>query len=327
MPTNSRRARRWVKSGKATPFWKKGIWCVRLNIEPSARNIQPVAVGIDPGSKREGYTAKSASATYLNIQATSVDWVKARVESRRNLRRSRRSRNTPCRKPRWANRRKAKLAPSIRARWGLKLRVLSWLRKMYPVSAVIVEDIKARTLKNSRKWNVSFSPLEVGKNCFYAEIRSQGLELHTLSGWETKGLRDELGLSKAKAKLSERFESHCVDSWVLANWFTGGHTTVDDKTIVAVSPLKKHYRQLHVQNFAKGGVRKSYGSTRSMGFERGSIVIHPKYGECLVGGTRNGRVSLHDRTTNARLCQNAKPEDIHFRSFNSFTFRRCESLD
>src|ERR1051326_2410610 len=53
MPTTPAWARRWVKQGKATPFWKQGVWCVRLNQEPSARLIQPIAVGIDPGSKKE----------------------------------------------------------------------------------------------------------------------------------------------------------------------------------------------------------------------------------------------------------------------------------
>ena len=53
MPTTPSRARRWVKSGKATHFWKGGLYCVRLNVEPSAPETQPIAVGIDPGSKRE----------------------------------------------------------------------------------------------------------------------------------------------------------------------------------------------------------------------------------------------------------------------------------
>ena len=61
MPTTSRRASSWIKSGKATPFWKRGIFCVRLNQEPSARNYQDVALGIDPGSKMEGYTVASST--------------------------------------------------------------------------------------------------------------------------------------------------------------------------------------------------------------------------------------------------------------------------
>ncbi|WP_081599135.1 RRXRR domain-containing protein [Prochlorothrix hollandica] len=45
MPTTPNRAERWSKSGKATPFFRKGIFCVRLNVEPSGRVTQSVAVG------------------------------------------------------------------------------------------------------------------------------------------------------------------------------------------------------------------------------------------------------------------------------------------
>lgn len=68
MPTTLNRAIRWNNSGKATLFYKKGVLCARLNVEPSARLTQPIAVGIDPGSKREGFTVKSATRTYLNVQ-------------------------------------------------------------------------------------------------------------------------------------------------------------------------------------------------------------------------------------------------------------------
>ena len=96
MPTTANRAARWIKSGKGTPFWKRGVFCVRLNIEPSARTTQVIAAGIDSGSKKEAFTAKSDSHTYINIQLDAVTWVKDAVETRRNLRRSRRNRNTPC---------------------------------------------------------------------------------------------------------------------------------------------------------------------------------------------------------------------------------------
>ncbi len=97
MPCSEKRARKMVESGKATPFWKRGIFLIRLNREPSARNIQNIAVGIDPGSKREGFTVKSEAHTLLNIQAVAVSHVKGRVETRRTLRRTRRQRKTPYR--------------------------------------------------------------------------------------------------------------------------------------------------------------------------------------------------------------------------------------
>jgi hypothetical protein len=86
MPTTPARARRWVKSGKATPFWKGGVFCVRLNREPSDRVRQPIAIGVDPGSKKEGYSVVSAAHTYLYIQADTPQWVKQAVATRRQMR-------------------------------------------------------------------------------------------------------------------------------------------------------------------------------------------------------------------------------------------------
>jgi hypothetical protein len=53
MPTTPSRASRCIKSGKATHFWKRGVFCVRLNIESYSRNLQPSAIGVDPGSNTE----------------------------------------------------------------------------------------------------------------------------------------------------------------------------------------------------------------------------------------------------------------------------------
>src|SRR6266571_3271885 len=100
MPTTPSRARRWIRSGKATTFWKGGLFCVRLNFEPSARAGQPIAVGIDPGSKKEGLVVASAAHTYLNIQADARTGVKEAVKQKSRMRRTRRGRQTPCRRPR-----------------------------------------------------------------------------------------------------------------------------------------------------------------------------------------------------------------------------------
>jgi len=171
MPTRPSRARRWIKSGKATPFWKGGIWCVRLNVEPGARTRQAIAVGIAPGSKREGYSILSAAHTYLNIQAEARAGVKEAEKDSTRTRRTRRGRKTPCRQPR-RNRHqsKKKLPPSTRARWHWKLRVAAFLCHIFPVSIFVVEDIHAVTKQGKRRWNRSFSPLEGGKQWFYAEL-------------------------------------------------------------------------------------------------------------------------------------------------------------
>ena len=164
---------------------------------------------------------------------------------------------------------------------------------------------------------VLLSPLQVGKKWFYSELEKMA-PVDTLQGYDTFKLRNDMGLKKTKAKMSEVFEAHCVDSWVLANYYVGGHTKPDNTEIMLITPLQFSRRQLHVQNFAKGGIRKQYGGTRSMGLKRGSWVTHPKYGLCFVGGTSKGRVSLHNLSEGKRICQNAKTQDIAFLHFASW---------
>jgi hypothetical protein len=315
MPTTPWRAAIWVKKGKATPFWSNGVFCVRLNVEPSDTKKQDVVIGIDTGSKREAFTIKSETYTYLNILVDAVTWVKDAVERRRNARRDRRQRKTPYRQIR-KNRARGGIPPSTRARWQLKLRVVNRLQRVFPITDFVVEDIKAKSL-GKRKWDVSFSPLEVGKQWFYDELRKLG-NLETRRGFETKELRDILGLKKTGNKMSESFNAHNVDSWVLANWRVGGHTVPDNTTIKRMIPLQFHRRQLHNFQFEIGGKRRRQGGTISLGFKKGSLVKHPKHRLCYVGGNLGGRLSLHSLQTGKRLCQKAKVKDIQFLTYSSF---------
>lgn len=133
--------------------------------------------------------------------------------------------------------------------------------------------------------------------------------MKTYRGHETKVLRDALGLRKTKDKMSDRFEAHCVDSWVLANAEAGGHSRPDHAGIMHIIPLKFHRRQLHHRQPGKGGVRAPYGGTMSLGLKRGTWVRHHKYGVAYVGGCANGRVSLHGLRDGRRLCRNARLND------------------
>ncbi len=179
MPTTWYRAKRWIKTRKATPFYKKGVFCVRLNVK-TEENKQSIAIGVDAGIKKEGFTVKSKFHTYINTQADAVNHVKKAMEIRKIMRRGRRGRKTPCRQPRY-NRAKGGIAPSIRARYQWKLRILKWLGKLYPITNIIVEDIKAKT-KGQKRWDKSFSPLEIGKKWFYAKLDN----LTLIEGYETK---------------------------------------------------------------------------------------------------------------------------------------------
>jgi hypothetical protein len=81
------------------------------------------------------------------------------------MRRARRFRKTPCRANR-RNRARGGIPPSTEARWQWKLRLARWLAKLFPVSAFVVEDVKAVT-RGKRRWDALFSPLQVGKEWLY----------------------------------------------------------------------------------------------------------------------------------------------------------------
>ena len=322
MPTKPSRARKWIRDKKATPFWKNGIFCVRLNVDPSDRYFQDIVVGVDPGSKKEGFTVKSEKHTYLNVQADAHSKVGKKVEKRRELRRGRRSRKCPNRKNktnRLAN--KQRIPAGTRARWDWKLRILQWLSKLYPVTYVCVEDIRARTKQHQKKWNQSFSPLEVGKQWFYSEIRTRW-ELLTLQGWETKEIRDRLGLKKSSKKLSETYEAHCVDSWCLA-WHTVGGDTVPDRTdIFCISPIPIKRRCLHREQESKGRKRSRYGGTMCLGIVKNTLVKHVKHGLLRVTGyDTKGGLNLSELTSSKRVVRGAKPNSFRILKKLNFQYR------
>ena len=83
MPTRPNKAGMLIKKGLATPYWSNGIFCIRLNYD-TTQHKQDIVVGVDPGSKKEGFTVKSESHTYLNVQADAHDKVGKKVEKRRS---------------------------------------------------------------------------------------------------------------------------------------------------------------------------------------------------------------------------------------------------
>jgi len=87
MPCHPARARELVRAGKAKRRFDKGLFYILLT-ERSDGFKQPIALGIDPGSKWEGLTVKSEAHTFENLNADAVTWVKDKIETRRNMRRT-----------------------------------------------------------------------------------------------------------------------------------------------------------------------------------------------------------------------------------------------
>ncbi len=275
-------------------------------------DTQPLVVGIDPGSKFEGYSVVGTKETVLNLMVEAPDHVKDAVQTRRTMRRARRSRKW--RRPKRCDNRlncKKRIPPSTRSRWEAKARVMMQLLNVLPITDVVVEDVQAVTRKGKGgTWNRCFSPVQVGKEHLYRLLREMGLTLHLCQGYETKELREKYGLKKTRSKSKQSFESHAVDSWVMAAALSGAERPTCTR-LWYVMPAVLHRRQLHRLQAAKGGERKPYGGTRSLGLKRGTVVEHKKYGRCTVGGfdRRRQTISLHDYRTNKRLTQGAKVKE------------------
>jgi hypothetical protein len=321
MPCHAARARQLIRGGKAVKRHDRGIVYLVLT-ERETGDTQPIALGIDPGGKKEAYTLQSAQHTFLNIQADAVDWVKDAVKTRRQMRRLRRYRKTPCR-ANCKNRGRGGIPPSTKARWGWKVRLARWLARCYPITTIMIEDIAAVTKAGKRRWNASFSPLQVGKEWCYTELGKLA-QLQAVPAHYSKPLREQAGLTKSKNKLLNGWDAHCVDSFVLASYAVGGPSKPEQTTILYITPLQFHRRQLHRLQPGKGGVRAPYGGTISLGMKRGSWVRHPKYGIVYLGGTNGREVSLHSMQTGKRITTHAKPADCQVLTYAAWRMRTAE---
>ena len=326
MPCHPQRARELMMKGKARPRWMLGsIFYIQLTEREDGEVDPHVAIGIDPGSKFEGYSVRSTKRTLINIQSAAPTHVKKRISDRRDQRRSRRFRNTPCRKNRShrGNPSSAgRIPPSTRARCLAKINMVKRLMKIFPISIIVIEDVAARTKKGAnRSWNKSFSPLQAGKKYLFAELQKLvKSEVIRIPGFLTFQLRSLLKtVAKTKNKAIKIFEAHCLDAWVLAGMGLP-HEAIeepDNMSLYSLEPILLHRRQLHVTQPAKSGVRRDYGSTRSLGLKRGSLIYHPKYHYAYVGGTSDNRISLHRLTDGQRLAQNVRPEQCRVLSWNT----------
>jgi hypothetical protein len=160
MPCTPAKARHLFKSGKARPKRNKlGLFYVQLCYEQDPET-QPLVVGIDPGSKFEGYSVVGTQQTVLNLMAQAPDHVKEAVATRRTMRRARRFRKW--RRPKRFDNRfngKRRLPPSTRSRWEAKARVVAHLLTILPLTDAVVEDVQAVTRPGKgASWNGSFSP-------------------------------------------------------------------------------------------------------------------------------------------------------------------------
>lgn len=306
MPTKPSRARRWLKEGKAKIVHNDlNAFCIQLLVEPSDTKTQPIALGLDPGKKFTGAAVQSAKFTlFMAHLILPFPEITKKMSGRRILRRARRGRRInrevafnkrAHRQKRFDNRRQNKLPPSIRANKELELRVTKELIKIFPITQITYEIVKA-------KGNKGFSPVMVGQ-----KIMLNWLNLiaptNTQEGWQTSILRQQLGLAKDKQnKEKQTPETHAHDGIALAasNFMqfekfhtanSHGHHWVGE-VVVTASPFKVisrpnlFRRQLHFENPVKdvpGNRKRKGGTVTPFGFRSGDLVKAEKAGSTYMG--------------------------------------------
>jgi RRXRR protein len=325
MPTKPSKARKLVRDGKAVgKFNKLGVYYIQLTFEPSGRETQPIVVGNDPGKKYTGIGVQSKKFTLFTAHLfLPFDTVKKRMEQRAMMRRSRRGRRInrqvefskrAHRQCRFSNRRSKKIPPSIRSSRQLEISVIGQLSKIYPISTIVYEYVKADVdLTSGRKGARSgkgFSPVMVGQ-AWAIEQLSKIAPVVKKFGWQTSNLKKHLGLKKQKHSKADAIpQTHSVDGVALAasqfvdylpfeNSQGRGHCwqgkvkiTFCSFFVIRRPPVSR--RQLHLMMPSKGGERRKYGGTITpFGIRKGDLVRYKdKFGYC--SGYTGKSISVSD---------------------------------
>jgi len=285
MPTKASRTRRWIKEGKAKPIRTKlGIFAVQLMEKPSGRTKQPIVVGMDPGSKYTGIAAVSKKEILCGCNLELPDYIKQRMDKRRELRRNRRHHKCRRRECRFLNRTGHKIAPSILARKQLELRAVKELAEIYPISEVVMEDV-AFDHRNKR-YGKFFSQVEIGKKWLLTELKKIA-SVELFRGWETSVRRKKLGLKKESRKEIRTPEAHVNDAIALCSLALGDIKLTSFCFDIVRRP-KYSRRKLHLEQPAKGGVRRQYGGTTTPFVFRKGDYVEASQGKKIVRGWVSG---------------------------------------
>lgn len=259
MPSKASRVRKWIKNGKAVPIRTDlGLFAVVLLVEPHTRCVQDIVLGLDPGSSFTGIAVSSRRAILYGCNLELPTWVHDRVTKRRELRKNRRLRKCRRRKPRFSNRSKPKLVPTILSKKQFEIRIVKELAKTYPIQTIAIENVCFNHA--DKHFGKNFSLVEVGKVWQHMQLREIS-NLVMFYGWETSERRKIMGLKKNKHKNHRCANSHVTDAISLTSLVLG---LVETKNPFPFNVLRRpaySKRKLHLEKPSKGGIRRRYGGT------------------------------------------------------------------
>ncbi|MEQ9235992.1 RNA-guided endonuclease IscB [Coleofasciculus sp. E2-BRE-01] len=174
------KARKLLSSGRAA-VWKRYPFTIIMRREVKKPIVKEHRLKIDPGSKVTGLAILEGLRVVFGAELTHRGFaIKASIEDRRAIRRSRRHRHTRYRKPRFNRQRAAGwLAPSLQHRVDTTLTWVNRLRKLAPISSISMELVRFDTqrLNNPEITGIEYQQGEL----FGYEVRE-----YLLNKWKRK---------------------------------------------------------------------------------------------------------------------------------------------
>lgn len=139
MPTSRcGKVRRLLKTGKAVVV-EQIPFTIRLCYN-TTNYVQPVTLGVDSGTKHIGLSATSNSEEFYASEVELRSDIVELIATRRESRQTRRGNKTRYRKPRFKNRKNRNIIkPSTKEKINSHLRQIEFVRKILPISKIIIE--------------------------------------------------------------------------------------------------------------------------------------------------------------------------------------------
>jgi len=294
-PTTPSKARKLLEGGQAKKCWSKfGTFGIQMLVEVREKTPD-TALGVDTGTKFEGYSVVVGDENNLNVKLDLPDKkaIVRKMEERKHLRRARRHRNCRRRPARFNNRnRKGFIAPSQLVVVGSRLTIIKEFFKLYPINLVAFEDVKFNHAKY--RWGANFSTMEIGKTRIKDYFKSQGVKVFEYEGFETEKLRKQYGYRKTSIKSADKFTAHCSDSLAIAVAVTTGKRIEPGPFLVVDDTYRCKRRKLHDTQPAKGNVRAFYAKGTVFGLRKGLIIGLSNGNSGQLCGEYNGKYRYYD---------------------------------
>jgi hypothetical protein len=316
-PCKSSKARKLLEGGKAKPIWNKfGKFGIQMFVE-TGKEIPKTALGIDFGTKFEGYSSVVGKENALSVmwKLPNKKQIVGKLEERRQLRRARRQRNCRRREARFDNRnREGFISPSQKVIIDSRLKVIKEFFKCYPITEVALEDVKFNHRDN--RFGSNFSTVEIGKKTIEKFIRERA-NLTLFDGYDTEKFRKKYHLKKTNDKGEERFEAHNSDALSIATEVSFRKYVQPNNFLIVDDIYRPVRRRLHDTQFKKGGIREKYSTGNFRGIRKGTIC---SFGQICGGKIRDNSFCI--RTWKNKIIERANPIFFshHFKTKNGEAF-------